>query len=179
MMIRWSRFNIYLVSALALGFVCGCHTEARKRNKVVSTFRVYLEAHPGVTNNTQKVSVFRDHPIQLTLEQNPVLTEAFVKETKIIEVVGGFALQIQLDRTGGLLLEQCTTANRGLHLAIQSQFENPSEEKLNSTRWLAAPRIQSRIADGLLTFTPDATREEAERIALGLNNVAKKLETGK
>ena len=41
-------------------------------------------------------------------------------------------------------------------------------------RWLAAPRINKRIADGVLVFTPDATREEAEQIALGLNNLAQK-----
>ena len=42
-------------------------------------------------------------------------------------------------------------------------------------RWLAAPRISQRIKDGVLVFTPDATREEAERIVRGLNNVAIKL----
>ena len=42
-------------------------------------------------------------------------------------------------------------------------------------RWLAAPVISHRISDGVLVFTPDATREEAEEIALGLNNVSKKV----
>jgi hypothetical protein len=48
---------------------------------------------------------------------------------------------------------------------------------LKDCRWLAAPVISHRIGDGVLVFTPDATREEAEEIALGLNNVAKKTHT--
>jgi hypothetical protein len=35
-----------------------------------------------------------------------------------------------------------------------------------------------RISDGVLVFTPDASREEADRIVLGLNNVAKEAQKG-
>jgi hypothetical protein len=44
------------------------------------------------------------------------------------------------------------------------------------SRWLAAPVIPRRISNGVLTFTPDASREEADLIAIGLNNVAKKVQ---
>ena len=37
---------------------------------------------------------------------------------------------------------------------------------------MAAPRIARRISNGVISFTPDATRDEAEQIAIGLNNVA-------
>jgi len=42
-------------------------------------------------------------------------------------------------------------------------------------RWLAAPLINRRMADGMITFTPDASREETEKFVEGLNNSAKKL----
>jgi hypothetical protein len=42
-------------------------------------------------------------------------------------------------------------------------------------RWLAAPQITKHLSAGVFTFTPDATREEAERIVTGLNNVAEKV----
>ena len=44
-----------------------------------------------------------------------------------------------------------------------------------SPDWLAAPLIRRPIADGVLTFTPDASREEAEKIVKGLNNVTEKI----
>ena len=47
-------------------------------------------------------------------------------------------------------------------------------EKLGKARWLAAPVISRRNSNGLLVFTPDADREEAAEIELGLNNLARK-----
>ena len=90
----------------------------------------------------------------------------------MIDVVGGFALRIRFDHPGTALLEEYTAANHGRKIAVFSQFG----EKIKDYRWLAAPIIARRITDGVFTFTPDATREEAEEIALGLNNVAKKVQ---
>jgi preprotein translocase subunit SecD len=88
-------------------------------------------------------------------------------------VVGGFALRIQFDHAGTALLEQYSASNRGKKIAVFCQFG----EKLKDVRWLAAPVISRRISDGIFVFTPDATREEAEEIAVGLNNVFKKTQT--
>jgi preprotein translocase subunit SecD len=85
--------------------------------------------------------------------------------------VGGFALRIQFDHRGTILLEEYTTANRGRMVAIFSQFG----DELKDYRWLAAPVISRPITDGVLIFTPDTNREEAEEIATGLNNVSKKV----
>jgi preprotein translocase subunit SecD len=110
------------------------------------------------------------------VQKSPVLDERYVKEAKVVDVRGGFALQFQLDRQGTWLLEQISAQNPGRHLAIFSQFAEPPKEPLNKGRWLAAPSINYRISNGVLVFTPDATREEAEQIVIGLNNVAKKLQ---
>ena len=72
------------------------------------------------------------------------------------------------------MLEQYSAANPGKHFAIFGQWG----EKLADGRWLAAPLITHRIADGMLSFTPDMSREEADRLVLGLNNVAKKILKG-
>ncbi|HWV99714.1 MAG TPA: hypothetical protein VNZ64_08500 [Candidatus Acidoferrum sp.] len=176
---RWGPFNIYLAAAVALVCVCGCKTEESKRKKVLATFKVHLEARPDPMGRSQEVTIGRDNPVKLTVEKAPFLVEAHVKEAKVVDVLGGFVLQVQLDHEGAMLLEQYTSANPGRHLAIFSQFRTPPDETLNQGRWLAAPRIATHITDGLLAFTPDASREEADMIVLGLSNVAKKLETGK
>jgi hypothetical protein len=174
MMIHWSRFNIYLALGVALALVSGCNTEQRKRDKIVATLRIYAELERSPNIPSQEVSVFRSTPMKINVAKEPFLTEKFVKEVKVVNAVGGFALQLQLDRQGTWLLEQYSMANKGLHLAIFSQFDNPNEEKINEGRWLAAPKIPGRVTDGVIIFAPDATREEADQIALGLNNVAKK-----
>ena len=184
MLIRLTGFNLYLVIALSAGLTFGCHTtpESREKSvekKVLSTLRLHLEAKQDSMGRTEAAEVYRANPVKFTMEKAPFLTEASVKEAKVVDVTGGFVLQIQFDRQGSWLLEQYTSANRTKHIIITSQFVSPGEEKLNLGRCLAAPQIQTHITDGLLSFTPDATREEAQRIALGLNHVAEKLSTGK
>jgi len=114
--------------------------------------------------------------MSIIIQKEAILTQSDVKEAKVVDVVGGFAMRVQFDHRGTLLLEQYSSEHVGKHFAIFSQFAAPPDEKLNHGRWLAAPRITHRIGDGALVFTPDATREEAEQIALGLNNVAKQLD---
>lgn len=170
------RFNLYLALLLFLGLVLGCQSPKSKDKKVLSTLRLHQEMRPDPLGRTEKVKVYRDSPIEFTVDKVPFLTEADVKEAKVIDVTGGFALQIQFDRQGSWLLEQYT-AQPSRHILVNCQFFNPGEDKINLGRWLAAPMVRSHITDGLFIFTPDASREEAQRIALGLNNVAKKLET--
>lgn len=179
MMIGGNRFNLYLVFALSLVLAAGCKSAERQDKKVLSTLRLHQEAKSDPFGRTETAEVYRDSPVRFTVEKGPFLTEANVKEAKVIDVMGGFALQIQFDLQGSWLLEQYSAANRGRHILVTSQFYEPGDEKLNKGRWLAAPLIQTHITDGLFILTPDATREESERIALGLNHVAEKLATGK
>jgi preprotein translocase subunit SecD len=180
MLIRGNVFNLYLVLTLALGSTAGCKS-AGSQEKVLSTLRLHLETRPNpsdLMSHTDTAEVYRHSPVVFTIDKAPFLTESMVKEAKVVDVTGGFALQFQFDEQGSWLLEEYTGANRNKHIVIASQFVGPGETKINNGRWLAAPQIQSRITDGVLTFTPDATREEADRIAAGINNVAHKLATG-
>ena len=173
MNIRWCRFNIYLALVLALAAVCGCRTSGETNpKKLVSTLRLHLETTRDGTKANEPVPIYRKQPIMVNVEVAPFLTEANVAEAKVIDVVGGFALRIRFDHAGTFMFEQCTVQNRGRRIAVFSQFG----DKIKDTRWLAAPIIVRRISDGIFTFTPDATREECEEIAFGLNNVAKKVQ---
>lgn len=174
MMIHWERFNIYLLSAVAATLVCGCKsTEEKQSQKLVSTLRLHLEVTRESTKASQRIPIFRDKPVWLNVEKTPFLSEGEVASATVVEVVGGFALSIQFDRQGTTVLEEYTVENRGRRIAIFSQFG----DKIKDYRWLAAPKINHAITDGALVFTPDTTREEAEEIALGLNNVVKKVQT--
>ena len=174
MNIRWCRFNIYLALISTLAALCGCQLLGLSGSKeLLSTFRLHLETERDGTKANEFVPIYREKPVMVNVEKEPFLTEANIAEAKVIDVVGGFALRIRFDRPGTALLEEYTTANRGRKIAVFSQFG----EKIKDSRWLAAPIIARRITDGVLTFTPDATREECEEIALGLNHVARKVQT--
>jgi preprotein translocase subunit SecD len=174
MMIRWERFNTYLFAALAATMACGCQTgDAKQSKKIVSSLRLHLDAGSDRNKASESIPVYREKPVWLNVQKEPFLTEAHVAQASVVDEVGGYVLRIQFNQSGTGLLEEGTIKNRGRKMAIFSQFG----EQMKDYRWLAAPLITHRISDGVLVFTPDATREEAEEIALGLNNVAKKLHT--
>jgi hypothetical protein len=159
------RFNYYLCGLALLLVVGGCATtEDRDKKKEASTLRLHLEADPDDGKNTSMVPIYRNTPVAVSIQKAPFLDEGNLINAAVVDVIGGFAIQVQYDFRGKLALESTTAANRGRKVAVFSQF--------TEGRWLAAPMINKRIDDGVFTFTPDATREEAERIVNGLNNIA-------
>lgn len=167
------RFNLYLLLALAAVLAGGCRTHKHDKNKDLATLRVHLESTIDDTSRTKKVPIYRASPVDLTVDQEPFLTEAHVASAKVVDVLGGFDLQIQLNRQGSWLLQEFSASNPGKHYAIFTQFG----EKGKESRWLSAPIFSRIISSGIIEFTPDASREEAEEIAKGLNNIAKKNES--
>jgi preprotein translocase subunit SecD len=163
------QFNLFLVLT-ALAMLCGCQTAKDKPSKEVSALRVHIEVNSDNTGTSQTVTVVHDDPMPFTIANEPILSEANIIAAKVIEARGGFAVEIQFDEINTLVLEQYSAANPGKHFVIFGQWG----EKLAAGRWLAAPFITHRIVGGRLSFTPDMTREEADRLVLGLNNVAKK-----
>lgn len=112
----------------------------------------------------------------VNVEKNPFITESFVKEARVVDTVGGFAVKLTFERRGAWILEQYTASNQGKRIAVYAEFFDPPGSKTNITRWLAAPITAKRITDGVFTFTPDATRDEADAFVLGLSKLAKKTE---
>jgi hypothetical protein len=169
MVIRMFRFNIYLSLLLTLSALTGCQSPEAKREKQIATLRVHLEAKTDMMGRTEPVSICRSTPIVVHVVSEPFLNETHVESARIIEGLGGFALMIQFNSQGRMLLEQYSATNPNRRVAIRSQF---GIEPDVVDRWLAAPRMSRRIQDGVLSFTPDADREEAGKIARGLNNIA-------
>ena len=173
MIIRRGRFNIILWPVLLLAvFLVGCSTSGS--NKKFSVVRLHLEVNRDISDRSSAVPIYRDKPVMVNVEKDPFLGEGTIQEARVVDVVGGFAVRLKFERRGTWLLEQYTGSNRGKRIAIYGEFFAPPDLKTNVTRWLAAPVITQRISDGVLTFTPDATREEANQLVRGLTKLAKK-----
>jgi len=167
------RFNLYLLAALVATLTFGCQSAQKKKDKELATLRIYLQASAADTDQTISVPVFRAQPMEIKVRKDPVLTEAHVASARVVDAPGGFDLLIQLNRQGTWLLQQYSATFSGKRYVVFSQFG----EKAKETRWLAAPQFNRILNEGMLQFTPDASREEAEEIAKGLNNLAKKNES--
>jgi len=168
MVIRLIRFNIYLLLVPALLSGTGCRTPEQKQAKQTATLRIHIETNP-LPDYSLPITVLSNAPMYLNIEKSPFLNEAHITSAHILERQDGFALQIRFNQQGQRLLEQYSSANTYRRFAIRSQFRQSTNV---FDRWLAAPFISNRIADGLLNFTPDATRAEAECIVQGWNKVA-------
>ena len=169
MVIRPSRFNIYLLLSALLLAGAGCQSPQEKEKKQTATIRVHQETNPLPGAQSERVTVLRHSPMFIEIERSPFLNEGHVASASVVENQDGFFLMIQLNQQGQWLLEQYSSANTKRRFAIRSQFRVSTNM---FDRWLAAPVITRRIADGVLAFTPDADRKEAEAIARGLNNTA-------
>ena len=182
MIIRVLPFNTFLLRLVAclaaVALVAGCAShgkpEAKKpkpSKRDESSLRFHLEVNADGSDGNAPVSVGRQDPFVINVETKAFLTEFNIEQATVVESFGGFSISVRFDKEGSWLLEQYTTAHRGKRLAIAAEF--------GELRWLAAPLISQRIANGLFVFTPDATREEADRIVRGINRVALLVKKGK
>jgi hypothetical protein len=165
---RWHVFNFFLLLVATLTLTACSTSEERKKKKEFSNIRVHIEGDQS-GDRSSAISVLRSAPIRINVEAEPILDEHNINNATLLEQADGtFAIQLEFDRRGGWILERTSVSHRGKHLAIFSYF--------GQGRWLAAPLITGKNSTGMLTFTPDATREETERIVRGLNNVIRKLQ---
>lgn len=139
--------------------------------KEATQISFHCEMNPDGTDRCVQAQIYRANPMTITVDRSPALHEGFIERADLIEFMGTYAIRIKFDSTGTLLLDNITNSHRGRHLAIFCHFTD--------ARWIAAPLITHRISDGVFVFTPDASREEAERIVRGLNNVAKAIQPKK
>jgi hypothetical protein len=153
----------YNIILLSLGLVAGCQTSDDPK-KELTAIRLHIEANPDGTTFSRTVGIYRAQPVPVNIESAPFADERDVEHAAVIDWMDGFAIQLNFNRHGQWVLENVTRSNPNRRVAVEADFGA-------DTRWLAAPLLRRPIADGVLTFTPDATREEADRIVRGLNNV--------
>jgi len=164
-------FNTYFCLFLGLALICGCKTGSSEKKAPKSGYRIlrlHLEVNPDGTDRTSTVTVGRQSPFPVNVEKMPFIDEHHLVRASVVEdELGGFAIRLQFNRQGTWLLEQYTVSHKGKRIAVFSE--------LDTLRWLAAPVITKSLDNGVFTFSPDATREEADKLVLGLTATIKKL----
>lgn len=172
MKIRTLAFNIYLLTAI---FLIGCKSPqekkeaalSRQQKKEMSTIRFHLESTGNSSDRASGVPILRESPIYVNIVPQSFLDERDVLIATLNKYMGGSVIQIKFDDHGTFVLDNHSAANKGKRIAIFSEF--------GEARWLAAPVISRRISEGTITFTPDASPEECERIVRGINNAVAKM----
>ena len=170
------RFNLFLMLAALLPLLGGCESLMGHKEEHLATVAIYVSAsntESAFKGSTETVSVLRSDPVQVTIDKQPVLTEGNLVAAKIVNTPDAPGIELRFDPMGTVVLEQYSATNPGGHFVIYGQWG----KDLKNRRWLMAPLITGRINDGILSFTPDMSRDEAVEFVQGLNNVAKKFQT--
>jgi hypothetical protein len=123
------RFNIYLaLASLFLTAGCASYRKAKDFSKEEqSTLRFYLEGSRADIGSTGTVLVTRER-FPMTVEREPFLTEADVRKVVMVNDPGpngGCSIELMFDEHGALVLDMLTTANKGRHIVVFSQFPHP------------------------------------------------------
>lgn len=138
-----------------------------KKPKPIKSIRVYLETRHDIPERSLPAVVGRSSAMKFTVEKLPILNEVHVEAAALIDQPGGYEVMVKFNSIGTRILESYTAAAGGRHLVIMTEIDKEG-------RWIAAPLIRRRIGDGRLVFTPDASREDMDRLVKGLNQLVEK-----
>jgi len=169
-----SNINGIFCALVVVCLFCACNSAEKKKEakhgKEETILKLHMEKDRDDKPNQADVPIYRQRPVNIHIDTHEILNNYDIKEASLVDTEGGFAIRIAFDEHGKRVLENITAREAGRHFVVYAAFPE--------VRWLAAPRISRRISNGELIFTPDATREEAERIVKGINHVTKKIAQG-
>jgi hypothetical protein len=125
------RFNIFF--ALASVFLAtGCSTfDPTHSKKEQTTLRLYLEGPHGDFAHIGKVLVTRNKD-PFYVERQEFLDEADITKAVLVDDPSGdgtFSIQVAFNEHGMLILDMITTANKGKHIIVFSQFPIPGQKQ--------------------------------------------------
>lgn len=175
MMKRFWRFNLHFV-VLATLLAVGCSSPDDKiRKRQIASLRIHVEGRRNIMVEGPK-AVFRNGTVVNILNDAALSDMSLVSAELVDDPVGGFRIKLAFDAHGKSKLEALSIDHREKRLAVFASWSTGSKDKemAGEARWLAAPAMYSRNGTGILVFTPDATRAEAEIIVRGLNRMIKK-----
>jgi hypothetical protein len=122
------RFNIYLLAPLLLVAAAGCSTQKSRFSKEEqSTIRLYLEGSRTDVASTGTVLVGHQR-YPMIIERDPFLKEDDLRKVVMLNDPGpngGCSIELIFNEHGTLLLDMLTTANKGRHIVVFSQFPHP------------------------------------------------------
>lgn len=167
------RFNTYLLAGGLLLWFNGCASRDPRNVPELAALRLHLEVNPDGTDRNSPVLVGRAAPFLVNLTKEPFLTEYQIVSASLVDSFGGFSISVKFDTPGSWILEQYTVSNKGKRIGVSAIFGEAQEP-----RWLGAPRISQHITNGVFVFTPDISRNDADRLVVGLNNFARDSKKG-
>ena len=134
---------------------------ASKLPKDAATLSMHLPASAGLPESRRIPLIVPNPHLTLEVDSFAVLTERDLDKVDLKGQGEEFLIRLVFNTHGTITLDSVSNNNRDEMLVV-----------LINGRPVAAPRLKRRIVDGTFEFTPDLSREEAEKVVKGLNLAA-------
>ncbi len=139
-----------------------------KKPKPLERLRIHLESRHDLAERSLLAQLGTDESLKFSIERLPILNEVHVETAVLIDEPGGsYQMQVRFNSIGSKLLEGYSASAAGRHLLIMTDVDGEA-------RWIGAPLIRRRIADGVISFAPTVSRDIIERLVFGLNDAIRK-----
>jgi preprotein translocase subunit SecD len=176
MKFSFARFNTFLCATLLLAAVAGCHTSSddkdKEGKKVATVIELHMEADATDPGDTYLAPIGRDNPILLEVQKEVFMDGEYLDHADVVDEEGGqFSIRLKFNWQGASVLNMQTARNPGRRVAVFCAFGKGKEKHF----FIASPKVVRPISNGVFTFAPAVTRDEADRIVRGLNAVAKQV----
>jgi len=146
--------------ALAALVLSGC---ALFQKQDETTVRIYEQVSSVLPPENKRDIVIPKADLKLAVAPFPTLTENDALSAELYDTAGGKGILLRFDIHGTIVLDECTTRNRGQYLVT---FIN--------NRPVAAWLVNQRILNGQFLIEGDFTDEEAKQVVDALNKLSKK-----
>ena len=141
-----------------------------KRSK--AQFAFFIEEFPQQGKKTKLLKIYQARPKLVHVDPKPVLVgdPGILKESLLIDTQDGLhAIQLNFTTRGQALMEYLTTNYRDRRLYVVVAQSDQSKTNGVNSRCIGASYIQGTIRASSIAFTPDASRDESERIVRLIN----------
>ncbi len=150
-----------LLPCLLICCVLGLTACVTKPPKNMTTLRIHVPATEASSPQRRMQVAIRVPELTLQVDAQPVLTEADLDHAQVTGEGENLGLRLYFNTHGTIVLDTVSLNYRSQMLVIM----------INGAA-IGAPLIKDRIVDGVFEFTPDLSREQAEKIVAGLNATA-------
>ena len=153
-------YKTAFISAIGLVLLAGCSLFQRKQPEPI--VRLFCEVERSLPEENAHVVAVPKTGLKIPISTFAILTENDVESVKLNQTSGGAVLELHLDPSGRIQLDEVTTRCRGQYI-VAFLGRRPVEA------WL----VDRRVTNGVFVVEGDFTDEEAQKAVDDLNKLIK------
>ena len=174
---RFLRSHLIIATFVLLTSLLGCVRKySVDTNRDKAQLALFIQGFPKQGEDTKLLKVYQAKPKLVYIDPKPVMRgdSGMITSSKVINTQDGLhAIQLDFTTLGQSVMEHITTnfRSRQLYIVLAKNDDHSKTNKVKMT--CIGSHYINRTFSTPLVFTPDASRDESEKITKLLNNTLK------